>query len=86
MTDNESYLNISIENFSKLYRPKSDAYEFDSALHSLMRAAFAEAVRPFAYELRSHRDAVISRGALGGAALVFPEGAKSEQAPPPAKP
>ena len=60
MTSSEA-INDAIEQFSKQYRP-SDKYrgaEFDSALHALMRAAYAEAVKPFAYELRTHRDRTI---------------------------
>lgn len=59
MTDrDELFLNARIATFSERYRPKDqyEAQEFDVALHSIVRAIYAEAVRPFAYELNVHRE------------------------------
>lgn len=66
MSSNEAYLNDAIKQFSSRYRPRTDpdAYEFDAALHSLMRAAFAEAVRPFAHELSVYRDNALNASAV----------------------
>jgi hypothetical protein len=64
--DNEHFLNEAIELFSKRFRPRDErvAYDFDSGLHSIVRAIYAEAVRPYAYELKIFREHTIVANSL----------------------
>lgn len=70
MNSSEAYLHDAIKQFSSRYRPRTDpddAYEFDAALHGIMRAAFAEAVRPFVLELSVYRNNTLSASAARAA-------------------